>query len=324
MRACVRPLWIRSGQMPARIVCLLASAVSCAHAAVHTPPYNASADARLYKMLSLATEKATAAARGRKGFRGDDSYWLSRGHSAQVLAQIAAQRTLALSLPKDAVACDLGFNAGHSAIMWLEGTSARRSYEFDEMAYSHSAAARAFVQRSYPGRTRFFVGDTTETFAAYADAVEDGCMPPCDLVMADAGHQERYAYQDFFNAVRAAHGPGSRRRTVFVADDVTRRFPGAFSAWQHFKADGAVRERNCTALRAGNGVGLKGWCTGTIERRPAWASEFRSKLDRATASRVRADLWSPAAREQRDHSRVKAEMLRNCDATPSIRRRAVL
>lgn len=293
---------------------MMAVAVACARANAQQPPEDTAApDPKLEEMLRKATDIGGRFARQVK--RSTTYYWSVNGHAGQLPKQVNALRTLASELPERAVVCEIGFNGGHSAIMWLEGTRTHTLLEFDVMSLLHSNASRAFVEQAYPGRTRFFVGDSAKTFATYADAVEDGCMPPCDLIMADGDHRALGAFVDYYNAVRAAHGPGSSRRTVFVGDDVTPRFRGVLGAYTTFKKDGVLRQRNCTALTHRQ-YGLKGWCVAEVERPPGWVAAFPQKLKpRSFARRAYLDLRDPrAAHEARRNTPLMAEMQRTCAA----------
>ena len=74
----------------------------------------------LWKVLDEATRVAETKLKDPK------AWWEDMGHAAQVLPQAARFRGLIAADPRrrNGRICEIGFNAGHSAIMWLHGTSA--------------------------------------------------------------------------------------------------------------------------------------------------------------------------------------------------------
>ena len=56
--------------------------------------------------------------------------WRTMGHSAQVPQQIEMLAKLVRGEQGPKVCCEVGFNAGHSALVWLEG-GCKKLVEFD-------------------------------------------------------------------------------------------------------------------------------------------------------------------------------------------------
>ena len=61
------------------------------------------------------------------------SHWRRMGHSAQVPQQVETLANLVRGEAGPKVCCEVGFNAGHSALVWLEG-GCQRLIEFDRPA----------------------------------------------------------------------------------------------------------------------------------------------------------------------------------------------
>ena len=201
------------------------------------------------------------------------AWWETMGHAAQKPAQVASFRGLmaAREQLRRGNVCEIGFNAGHSAIMWLHGTDAHL-VEFDLQTLPYSAASRAFVEASFRGRVQFHVGKSRQTVPAYAASVRNGTAPPCDLWLVDGDHGAG-AQHDMLNAFDA-----SRAGTLVVADDASLRFPLLRKYWRIHVAIGSLRELSCIQLHRGGAThNAKGWCIGRVE---PWAvtAEGRARL----------------------------------------------
>jgi len=138
------------------------------------------------------------------------------GRDRQVLA---FRKILANNDPevgKIETVCELGFNAGHGAAIWLEGTDVKLK-SFDLLMTNWSAAAIQFNQAIYPGRTEWFPGNSAVTLPKYAEAVRAGKAERCDLWYIDGAHVGSLPFHD----MKSAH-ESSRNGTVMIADDCTR------------------------------------------------------------------------------------------------------
>jgi predicted O-methyltransferase YrrM len=215
------------------------------------------------------------------------AWWESMGHAAQVPEQVASFRGLLASEAelRSGRVCEIGFNAGHSAVMWLHGTRAHL-VEFDLQSLPYSAASRSFVERSFPGRVHFHVGKSRQTVASYAAAVHNGSAPPCDLWLVDGDHGIG-AKDDMLNALAA-----SRAGTVVVVDDASLRFPLLRKYWRIHVAIGSIRELACVQLsRRGVTHTAKGWCIGRVQ---PWATTAAGR------ARLGAEFATLVSRARRD------------------------
>jgi len=223
-----------------------------------------------------------------------------QGHSAQVQMEVIHLRNLILTMrSRGTVVCETGFNAGHSAAIWLEQPSQARLLSFDLGAEPYSESARAFVRTMYPGRLTYFKGDTTKTLPRFASRVESGDEPPCDLWYIDGGHQGKVPASDINSAWRASHDG-----TIMVADDCTGRFQAVRDAWRGALKRGLIMPLNGSRMPADGGsgrmvvdkpspgqptafwprsayegvlafmpqrylIGMKGWCSGVVVKKAA-------------------------------------------------------
>eukprot|EP00966_Prymnesium_polylepis_P089372 2069123-Prymnesium_polylepis.1 len=127
-------------------------------------------------------------------------------------------RLMILSMMRMSFRWQVGFNAGHSAAIWLEGTRAVVK-SFDLLTLPYSCGSRAFLEGMYPGRIELHGGNSIKTVRRYAERVLDGKAPACDLWYIDGAHMGHIPTLDLRNAMAAA-ADGA----IFIADDCTSRF----------------------------------------------------------------------------------------------------
>ena len=197
-------------------------------------------------------------------------WWENNGHIGQVPQEIAALRELTVEVG-GGIACEVGFNAGHSAAVILEGSGIRLLHEFDIMTQPYSNASCDHFERHYAHRFRMHRGNSRHTLREFARKVASGEEAGCDLWFLDGAHSRLFA-RDLPNALAAAV-PGA----VLMVDDVSSRFPKVQRVWQGAvgkeqgpgdKGQGAVgrgqlEQRRCSTVHLPPPAGLKGWCVGT-------------------------------------------------------------
>ena len=116
--------------------------------------------------------------------------------------------------------CEIGFNAGHSASLWLLANPAAQVLMFDLWEHEYAARAEAFLKgpeaaalgiRDGAARLSIVRGDSRATVRAFA-----GSQPTtkCDLLSVDGGHEHDIAVGDIANMASLA-APGA----VLVVDD---------------------------------------------------------------------------------------------------------
>jgi len=200
------------------------------------------------------------------------------GHSGQVEEEIALLHSL--SADKDVrTVCEIGFNAGHSAVAMLEGHNHVALVEFDLLGMLYSKAAKKALEKSYPNRTRFFQGSSQMTVPQYAILVAADPVrnPPCDLWMVDGDHNTG-ALLDLRAAVNA-----SRDGAVIVADDCTRkRHTHVVQSWRRMVSAGHIRPEFETELSLPPPAGNKGWCVGRAVRWPGDGDQLSAEQEGAS------------------------------------------
>jgi len=151
--------------------------------------------------------------------------------------------------------CEIGFNAGHSALaMLLNAPREATMVSFDLGSKSYTSGCADFIDRVFPGRLELVVGPSNVTVQAYAR--EHLAAPRCDVILIDGGHEEAEAKDDLLAmSLLATHG-----RTLVVMDDIGCRpayCAGPTASWEEFRRSGRLREVGCEAEAA------RRWCWGT-------------------------------------------------------------
>ena len=124
------------------------------------------------------------------------------GHSAMcpraTVHLRAVARAAAANRSTPVKVCEVGFNAGHSALNWLSADPLVIVDAFDLGAHASATAAFAYLSNKYPGRLRLTLGDSRATLPLVDHAVA------CDVVFVDGGHDGDVPAADLGNLMRLA------------------------------------------------------------------------------------------------------------------------
>jgi hypothetical protein len=175
---------------------------------------------------------------------------VSEGH---LLPPQAFYYSIAARLPAVRQVCEIGFNGGHSAVMWLSSKPNLLLQEFDLGVHDYVLRARDFVDRHFPGRLNLTLGDSARTVPEF---VRHNPGFVCDVLHVDGNHDGEMPLIDMMN-MRALARPHS----LLFLDDVACT-PGFCAdpqkAWDKLKRDGVIEEWHCTSVERGT----RGWCVG--------------------------------------------------------------
>lgn len=152
-------------------------------------------------------------------------YNIVEGGSFQIVHQVARLRELVYrTSPKSIM--EIGFNAGHSALLFLAITPPEtKVVSFDLGEYAYVFAAKRYIDSVFPGRHTLVTGDSTTTVPKYEEQVAHRMKNPLtapplsfDFIFIDGGHQEDIPMKDILNSQRLAAGP----HTIVAIDDICR------------------------------------------------------------------------------------------------------
>jgi len=178
------------------------------------------------------------------------------GHIADVEEQVHAYGSVAQRTEISHI-CEIGFNAGHSAILFLNSDKTNKLTSFDSGTLPWSPISSNFISFLFPNRFSYITGNSVESVAEFASRVESDEL--CDLFHIDGDHGMIVPFIDLTNARQA-----SRTGATIIMDDATDSFPGVMIAWNKAKSEGWLKENNCTGGVATVGGYVKGWCIGEL------------------------------------------------------------
>ena len=142
-------------------------------------------------------------------------FWSTAHHVEQATyyARVAAS-------PAINTICEVGFNAGHSTVTWLNANPRARVFSFDANFTDYSWRCMRAMQETFGERLHFTVGPSQLTIARDAPMILDliGNGRGCDLLHVDGDHSELGAYTDFYHFFST--GLARCNETLILMDDV--------------------------------------------------------------------------------------------------------
>ena len=145
------------------------------------------------------------------------------GHTGQNDEQVDHLAEMCKGFDDHGDVIETGFNAGHSATVFLENTD-KNVISFDILEEGNIAyVAKEYIDMTYPNRHTLVVGDSKETVPEFE--FENGIC----AIFIDGDHSYEGAKADIVNCLDKA-GKG----TLIIVDDVVRvgfPIPGPVKAW---------------------------------------------------------------------------------------------
>jgi len=144
-----------------------------------------------------------------KGFMGFE------GNCSDIKEQI--EDLIGLSKEGNLLAMEIGFNAGHSAEVFLKNNSTLKLTSFDLGYWNYVYSAKEYIDKTYPDRQVLILGDSRITIPKF---IKENPDIKFDLIFIDGGHDYEVAKSDFENCRKLAH-----KDTIVILDD-TAYTPG--------------------------------------------------------------------------------------------------
>jgi len=173
------------------------------------------------------------------------------GYSQQVEGQVADLVTLTAT-PRINV-MEIGFNAGHSAEVFLMNNDTLTLTSFDLGVHDYVIPAHAFLSGVYPNRHTLILGDSTVTVPRF---IHDTPGKTFDVIFIDGGHEYEVAKADLENCMKLAH-----KDTIVMLDDTVYRkgwtaeyTVGPTTAWTEAVESGKVLEMGKRDYLPGRGM----------------------------------------------------------------------
>jgi hypothetical protein len=144
--------------------------------------------------------------------------------------------------------CEIGFNAGHSAVVFLEAAGRQAHlYTFDlskpdgSGILPYTGTGLRLVHRLYPNQLSFIEGDSKETGPKFA--AEHGRV--CDVMSIDGGHRAEEVRAD----LKAARSMSKAGALLIIDDMITHRPDMGRAGLETAARDGLLTNLTCAADR---------------------------------------------------------------------------
>ena len=146
---------------------------------------------------------------------------------------------------------EIGFNAGHSADLFLKHPKNIELWSFDIGQHQSVKSGKTFIDNTYPARHRLILGNSLTTIP---DFINNNIIK-FDLIFIDGGHDYNVSKNDLLNCKNLAHS-----NTIVIMDDTVIRKEwvqhwniGPMRAWDEAKKDNMVKEISCEEYSSGRG-----------------------------------------------------------------------
>jgi predicted O-methyltransferase YrrM len=177
---------------------------------------------------------------------------IQEGYSQQITQQHADLKDL-VSNESVKTVLEIGFNAGHSADIFLKNNPNVKLVSFDICEHDSVNIGKKYIDMVYPGRHQLIKGDSTLSIPEYIRMHPGETF---DLIFVDGGHDYITATLDLLNCKKLAN-----INTVIAIDDVSNNILaetgwaiGPTNAWKISVHIGIIKELNHHDYEPGRGM----------------------------------------------------------------------
>jgi predicted O-methyltransferase YrrM len=146
---------------------------------------------------------------------------------------------------------EIGFNAGHSADIFLKNPSSRL-LSFDLGSHDYVGIAKKYIDELHPNRHLLILGDSRETLSKFMDQYPDEAH--FDVIFIDGGHDYDIAKSDLDNCLKM-----SSKDTLIIMDDIVtgqqyQWTEGPSKVWEEAIASNLIKQIGKSDYCPGRGM----------------------------------------------------------------------
>ncbi len=145
-------------------------------------------------------------------YLNEKGFYSFEGYSQQISQQVKDLIDLTKGVTN---IIEIGFNAGHSAEIFLENNKDLILISFDLGEHRYVNTAKEYIDLKYPNRHTLILGNSIETLPKFIEGNKD---KKYDLIFIDGGHEYEIAKQDIENSFNLSH-----KDTIIIIDDTIFR-----------------------------------------------------------------------------------------------------
>ena len=132
------------------------------------------------------------------------------GYCQEVPEQV--QDLIALTNKPNINVMEIGFNAGHSAEIFLKNNPHLFLTSFDIGRHEYISHAKTYIDETYPNRHTLILGDSRITVPKFINERKDATL--FDVIFIDGSHKYKTVMEDIENCFSLAH-----KGTIVILDD---------------------------------------------------------------------------------------------------------
>ena len=142
-------------------------------------------------------------------FLNNHGFYTFEGYSQEVPQQIVD--LIFLTRQSNIRVMEIGFNAGHSAEVFLQNNKELTLTSFDLGIHPYVKTAKDYINTTYPNRHTLILGDSRTSIPIYLENNKDSKF---DIIFIDGGHDYEITKADMENCFHFAH-----KDTIVIMDD---------------------------------------------------------------------------------------------------------